>query len=121
MKVVKILLALLAGIALSGMAMPAARALTAPPAYAAAAAPQIVVQWGEPAPPPGNWSAVWHRGFHAGAQAAHRDIRDGRAPDVRRHEKFRHPDVRPDARRDFRDGFQRGYRMVYDRDWHRGH
>jgi hypothetical protein len=110
MKPLKLLLAVLAGIALSGATMPAAHAVTA--------SPQIEIQWGEPAPPPGNWSEVWHRGFHAGAQAAHHDIEAGRRPDMKRHDDFRHPDVRPDARRDFREGFQHGYRMVYDRDWH---
>jgi len=109
MKSLKVVFAALVGIALSGAAMPAAHALTA--------SPQLVVQWQEPAPPPGNWSDAWHRGFHAGARAAHHDIANGMRPDVKRHGEFRHPDVPPGARHDFRDGFQHGYHMVYDRDW----
>jgi hypothetical protein len=114
MKPLKVLLAMLAGIALSGAMMPAAHALTN--------SPQAENQWGEPAPPPGDWSEVWHRGFHAGARAAHHDIEAGRRPDPNRHKDFRRPDdVRRDQRRDFREGFRHGYRMVYDRDWHHGH
>lgn len=113
MKSMKMWLALLLGVALGGVMMPGAHAMTA--------SPQVVIQWGEPAPPPGNWSEAWHRGFHEGAQAAHHDISNGRRPDPNRHDSFRHPDVRGPERRDFREGFRHGYRMVYDRDWHRGH
>lgn len=109
MKSVKLLFALLVGIALSGIAMPPVHALTASPQD----------QWGEPNEPQGNWSEAWHRGFHAGTKAAHHDIRDGRRPDPDRHKDFRHPDdVHRDQMRDYREGFRQGYRMVYDRDWH---
>jgi len=111
MKNLTIFFAALAGIALSGAMMPAAHAM--------AGSAQVEIQWQEPGPPPGNWSDVWHRGFHMGAMAAHHDIGQGLRPDAKRHERFRHPDVPPGQRHDFRDGFQHGYRMVYDRDWHR--
>jgi hypothetical protein len=110
MRFVKILFALLLGVALTGALTPAAHA-----------APQITIQWHEPAPPPGHWSNAWHQGFHAGARAAHHDIARGLPPDPRRHADFRHPDVPPGRRHDFRDGFLHGYHMVYNRDWHRGH
>ena len=113
MKLVKLFFALVVGVALSGATMPAAHALNA--------SGQVVVQWQEPGPPPGNWSDAWHRGFHEGAQAAHHDIQAGRSPDPNRHDSFRHPDARGPARHDFRDGFRHGYHMVYNRDWHRGH
>lgn len=109
MKPLKSLFVGLLGVALTGAMVPAAHALAGPP--------QIEIQWGEPAPPPGNWSEAWHRGFHAGAQAAHHDIGANRPPDAGRHGDFRHPDVPPDQRRDFREGFRHGYQMVYHRDW----
>ena len=112
MKLVKIFFALLVGMALSGATMPAAHAL--------AASPQVTIQWNEPAPPQGNWSHAWHRGFHAGAMAAHHDIRRGLPPNPNRHQDFRNPDVGHHERHDFRDGFRHGYHMVYSRDWHHG-
>jgi len=109
MRLLKTFFALLLGVALAGAMLPAARAL--------AASPQVVVQWQEPGPPPGNWSNAWHNGFHDGAVAAHHDINAGRPPDPHRHADFRHPDLPPGQRRDFRQGFRRGYQMVYHRDW----
>lgn len=113
MKRLKLLFACLAGLALTGAMMPSASAL--------AAGAQITIQWHEPGPPPGNWSHAWHRGFHAGAMAAHHDIQNGMRPDARRHHDFRHPDVPPGRRGEFRDGFMHGYQMVYHRDWHHHH
>ena len=113
MKYLKLLFALAAGIALTAAVMPSAHAL--------AASPQISIQWGEPAPPAGNWSEAWHRGFHAGARAAHEDIGRGLRPDAGRHEEFHHPPVPHDQRHDFQEGFRRGYQMVYQRDWHHDH
>lgn len=113
MKNLKMLLGLLAGFALMGATMPQA--------YARAAAPQLSIQWGEPSPPPGTWSNVWHQGFHAGAMAAHHDISNGMRPDARRHHDFHHPDVPRRDRDDFRRGFMRGYQMVYQRDWRHDH
>lgn len=112
MKILKWLFAVVLGIALSGAMMPAAHALTV----------SQQDQWGEPNEPQGNWSEAWHRGFHAGAQAAHHDISHGRRPDPDRHQSFRHPDdVRRGQLRDYREGFRHGYRMVYDRDWRDRH
>ena len=113
MKHLKVLLALAAGFALTAAVTPSAHAL--------AASPQVTIQWGEPAPPPGSWSDAWHHGFHAGARAAHDDIGRGLPPDPDRHEDFRHPHVPHGQRNDFRDGFRRGYQMVYRRDWHHDH
>lgn len=112
MKNLKVLLALLAGFALTGAMMPSAHAL---------AAPQITIQWHEPSPPQGNWSSAWHQGFHAGAMAAHHDISNGMRPDAHRHHRYEHPDVPHHERRDFREGFMHGYQMVYHRDWHHHH
>lgn len=120
MKMMKWLFALLVGVGLSAVATPPAHALAGsatPAANAMAGTPQIEIQWREPAEPQGNWSDAWHRGFHAGARAAHHDIQAGRPPDPNRHREFKHPDARGDQRHDFREGFRHGYRMVYDRDW----
>lgn len=107
MKTAKTAMVLLLGAALAGPAGLVVYAQEGPPGA-----------W-QPQEPQGNWSEVWHRGFHAGVDAARHDIDAGRPPDPRRHEEFRHPhDMPPDQRHDFREGFRRGYRMVYE---HHGH
>lgn len=78
-------------------------------------------QW-EPVEPQGQWSSAWHQGFHEGAEAARRDMNQGRHPDADDHPEFRHPDVGgPEMRHDFRDGFRRGYNMVVEHQMHGDH
>ena len=70
--------------------------------------------------PPQQYNDVQRQGFHAGIDAAHRDLDRGLPPDTHRHRRFRHPPVLPGARHDFRRGFRHGYDMGYRhrRDWH---
>lgn len=85
-------------------------------ALASAPAVSIHAQEGPPPPgawqpqePPGNWSQIWHQGFHEGVEAARHDLQEGRPPNPEHHERYRHPELPPPQRRDFREGFRRGY------------
>lgn len=75
-------------------------------------------QW-EPQEPQGQWSDAWHHGFHEGAEAARRDLRENRRTDMDDHDQYRHPNVPREMRRDFREGFARGYHMVMEHNMHR--
>lgn len=67
-----------------------------------------------PAPPPA-YSEVAREGFHDGVLAAQRDVREGRAPNVDRHPRFRNPPVGPPLIADYRQGFRSGYEQVFRR------
>lgn len=64
-------------------------------------------------PPPPDFSQIAQQGFHDGMQAARRDISAGRAPDVKRHPRFRNPPVPPPAFEDYRHGFREGYQSAF--------
>jgi hypothetical protein len=70
--------------------------------------PVVVVA---PPPPPPEFGPVAQQGYHDGVQAARRDIRQGLAPDVRRHPRFRNPPIAPPA--EYRRGFRTGYDVVF--------
>ncbi|MGA8530447.1 MAG: hypothetical protein WB622_12085 [Acidobacteriaceae bacterium] len=110
MKLGKITMALIAGLAFTSGSTMMVRAQEGPPPG----------EW-QPMEPPGNWSSAWHSGFHDGIQAARHDIDAHKDPDPSRHDTFRHPDRPRDERPDFRDGFRRGYQMEYDHFWHHHH
>lgn len=90
-------------------------------ALVGAPAVSVYAQQGPPPPgawqpqePPGNWSEIWHRGFHEGVEAARHDMEAGRPPNPEHHERFRHPGLPPNQRHDFREGFRRGYQMFVE-------
>ncbi len=66
-----------------------------------------------PPPPPPAYSEVARGAFHDGFLAGQRDIRDGRAPNVDRHPKFRTPPVGPPFIEDYRQGFREGYNRAF--------
>jgi|GEM_PF-4526581 len=102
--------ALMVGMTFSPMAVPTANA-------------QISIHFGWQQPPRG-YNNVQRQGFHAGIDAARRDIDRGLPPDFRRHQRFRHPHLPPGPREEFRRSFRHGYEMGYQhrRDWNRhGH
>ena len=70
--------------------------------------------------PPAEFDEVTRHGFHDGVEAARSDYKDGKQPDVNRHETYRHPSVPERDREAFRRGFERGYRVATDHLWHRG-
>ena len=85
-------------------------------AFAAGCAhPQPVVYAAPPPPPPppAVFSAVAQQAYHAGVEAARRDVAAGLAPNVKRHPYFRNPPVAPELIGDYRHGFLEGYRVVY--------
>jgi hypothetical protein len=61
------------------------------------------------AAPPGAVDEIAQRGYHDGYEAARRDVAEQRAPDVKRHPKFRNPPVPPEAVQDYRHAFRAGY------------
>lgn len=64
-------------------------------------------------PPPPVFSAVAQQGYADGVAAARHDVRAGKAPDVRRHSRFRKPPVAPGLFQDYRHGFRAGYEQVF--------
>jgi hypothetical protein len=70
--------------------------------------PQPVVYAAPPPPPPPQFSLAAQQGYHDGIEAARRDIHQGKAPDVRRHPRFRNPPVPPPAFEEYRHGFRDG-------------
>jgi hypothetical protein len=73
--------------------------------------------------PPGEYSDVQRQGFHAGIDAARRDIDHGMPPNPQRHGEFRHPQVPGNLHNDFRQAFQHGYETAYQHrgEWDRNH
>ncbi len=87
--------------------------LSASALFAGCAHPQPVIYAAAPPPPPALFSAIAQQGYHAGIEAARRDIAAVKAPNVKRHPYFRRPPVAPELVADYRHGFREGYRAVY--------
>ena len=66
-----------------------------------------------PPPPPAVFSEVARQAYHAGTEAARRDLAAGLRPNVRRHPYFRNPPVAPELMGDYQHGFREGYRTMY--------
>lgn len=79
-------------------------ALLTPLALAGCAHHTTVVYQGPPAV-----DDVAQRAYHDGYEAARRDVREERPPDVKRHPNFRNPPVPPPAFQDYRRAFRSGY------------
>ena len=60
-------------------------------------------------PPQGAVDDVAARGYHDGYEAARRDVRNQRPPDMRHHPNFRNPPVPPGLVEDYRHAFRSGY------------
>ncbi|HZB87486.1 MAG TPA: hypothetical protein VE291_02405 [Terracidiphilus sp.] len=84
-------------------------ALALPIALAGCGHPRVVVY----EPPPPGFSGVAQRAYQDGFNAGRNDYAAGRAPDARRHGRFRNPPVPPPAFEDYRQGFRAGYRSAY--------
>ena len=89
-----------------------AAAVLALPFMLAGCAHHTVV-YGAPPPPPAAYSEAARQGYHDGAEAARRDISEGRRPDAGRHPRFRNPPVPPPLMNDYRHGFRDGYARAF--------
>jgi hypothetical protein len=69
--------------------------------------------------PPAEFDEVTRHGFHDGVESARADFNSHKAPDVNRHDTYRHPDLPKRDREAFRRGFERGYRAATEHLWHR--
>jgi hypothetical protein len=84
-------------------------ALFLPMVLAGCSHPQPAPYYPPPPPPPQAFASVAQQGFHDGFEAAERDVREGRPPDLDRHPRFRNPPVPPLAIEDYRHSFREGY------------
>ena len=82
-------------------------ALSAPVALVGCEHKTVVVY--QAPPPPAEMNEIEQHGFHDGFEAAHRDIANGRPPNLEQHPRFRNPPVPPPAFEDYRHGFREGY------------
>jgi hypothetical protein len=106
----------LAGICMTGVLATFAMPLTMVAAPHAAPVTAGYVQDGWDVPP-AEFDKMTQHGFHDGVEAARADFKDGKQPDVNRHETYRHPDVAERDREAFRRGFERGYRVATEHLW----
>jgi hypothetical protein len=96
--------ALTAGILLSGSVVQAQYQQGPPPPGAYAQGPG-----GWDAPPQDFQDEMHRQGFHDGIEGARRDFDNHRRPNVNNRDEFRHPNVPRGARHAYREGFRRGY------------
>lgn len=82
-------------------------AVLLPISLAGCAHPQPLVVYAPP--PPAEFTEIARQGFHAGFEAARRDVARNLPPGVEKHPRFRNPPVPPPAFEDFRHGFREGY------------
>jgi hypothetical protein len=94
--------------------MPVATMAAPTPYGAPAAAGYMQDGWDVP---PAEFDEMTRHGFHDGVEAARSDYKDGKQPDVNRHETYRHPSVAERDREAFRRGFERGYRVATEHLW----
>ena len=108
----------IAGVCMTGVLatflMPVATVAAPMPYGAPAASGYMQDGWDVP---PAEFDEMTRHGFHDGVEAARSDYKDGKQPDVNRHETYRHPSVAERDREAFRRGFERGYRVATEHLW----
>src|ERR1700729_1750621 len=95
--------------ALATFLMPAAMVAAPGPYGAPVASGYVQDGWDVP---PAEFDEMTWDGFHDAGGAALSDYKDGKQPDLNRHETYRHPSVPEKDREAFRRGFERGYRVA---------
>lgn len=107
--------------AVTGFAIPSARASATPALHAVSAPAAQGYGQEEWATPPPELRGAEQQGFHDGIEGARKDAENNRPPNVNNRDEYRHPGVPHRDRRAYREGFRRGYRVGVEHLMHRDH